>query len=113
MEECVMTATILSTIAGAILSLLFSYVPGLAGWYDRVRAGRGDSDGGTAKRLVMLALLVLVSAGSWGLACSGWGVDLGLELACDRSGLVELVQAFIFAIMANQSVYKISPKPGK
>ena len=68
-----MSAELLSTIAGAILSLLFSYVPGLSGWYQKLGENGDGVDGGTARRLFMLGLLVLTAAGAYGLACSGWG----------------------------------------
>lgn len=106
-----MTTETLSLLAGSLLSLGFSYVPGLAGWYDRL--GEGGSDGGTAKRLVMLALLVLVAAGAFGLACSGWGSAVGLALTCDQSGAAGLVRALVLAIVANQSTHAISPRPGR
>jgi hypothetical protein len=108
-----MDATFISTAAAAILSLLFSYLPGLSEWYARLGSGPGGEDGGTRKRLLMLALLVLVAGGAFGLTCAGWGDLLGAAgagLRCDRPGLVELLRALFFALMANQSVYKISPK---
>ena len=106
-----MTASILSTIAGALLSLLFSYVPGAREWFDGLGKGPdGQEDGGTLKRLVMLGLLVVAAGGAMALACSGVGGDLGQALTCDRPGAIELVQALAMAVMANQSTYAISPK---
>jgi hypothetical protein len=109
-----MTTETLTLLAGSLLSLGFSYIPGLAGWYNRL--GEGDeagSDGGTAKRLLMLALLAVVAAGAFGLACSGWGTGLGLALTCSQSGAAGLVRALALAIIANQSIYAISPRPGR
>lgn len=100
-----MSAEMLAAIAGAILSLLFSYVPGLNTWYQALEA--------TSKRLIMLGLLILVAGGCLGLACAGWGADLGLKLTCDRAGFVGLIQALIVAIMANQTAYSISPQINK
>lgn len=88
----------LALIAGALLSLLFSYVPGLSDWFSKLD--------GTRKRLVMLALLAVVTGGAFGLGCAGIlaGVD------CSRNGAVNAVYAFILALMANQSTYAISPQ---
>ena len=47
-----MNPEVLSAAAGVLLSLAFSYLPGLNGWF--------SSLDGTHKRLVMLAALVLV-----------------------------------------------------
>lgn len=118
-----MTTETLTLLAGSLLSLGFSYIPGLSGWYNRLGEGgeagsdggadRQRSDGGTSKRLVMLALLVLVAAGAFGLACSGWGTTLGLALTCDQPGAAGLVRALALALIANQSTYAISPRPGR
>lgn len=97
-----MTAESLSLISAAVLSLLFSYVPGLNSWF-------GGLDG-LYKRLIMLVLLVAVAGVSYGTACAGWGGDFGVALSCDKAGAVGLVKALVLAIMANQSTYAISPK---
>jgi len=60
-----MTTTLLSSIAGSLLSLLFSYLPGLSDWYAQL--GVNPDDGGTRKRLLMLALLCLTALASFWL----------------------------------------------
>jgi hypothetical protein len=97
-----MSADTLSMIAGAILSLACSYLPGLYEQFERLTP--------VGKRLVMLCLLVLVATGSYGLACAGWGAGLGLELACDQAGALGLARALILAIVANQGAFLLSPK---
>jgi hypothetical protein len=96
-----MSAETLSLIAGTVLSLAFSYLPGVSDWYAALEA--------TNKRLVMLGLLVLSTGAVFGLACAGWGAEFGLDLSCDRRGLLGLVQQLVLAIIANQGVYAISP----
>ena len=98
-----MTAEELALIAGVVLSLLFSYVPGLNAWF-------GGLDGVT-KRLLMLAMIVISAAGAFGLACAGWGADFGLSLTCDRVGLSGLIRAAILCAMANQATYVMSTTP--
>jgi len=92
-------------IAGVILSLVFSYVPGAADWYGRLE--------GTQKRLVMLILLAVAAGGMFGLACAGLGGDVGLTVTCDRAGAMQMVMAFILAMTTNQATYLISPKGRK
>jgi exosortase/archaeosortase len=98
-----MTPQILTLVASAILSILFSYVPGLAGWYN----GLANA---THKRLIMLGLLLITTAASFALACSGLGESLKISATCDQAGAVELITAFVLAIAANQSTYLITPK---
>ncbi len=95
-----MTSDSLALISGAVLSLIFSYVPGLSAKWEAL-----DN---VTKRLVMLLMLALVAGGVFGLACSGWGADFGVKIACDKEGLVGLVQAFLMAVIANQGAYKIT-----
>ncbi len=94
-----MDAEFLSMIAGILLSLLFSYVPGASGWY-------GALDG-VHKRLVMLGLLFLSAAGVFALSCAG----VYDYVACSQAGAVQAVEAFVSAVIANQATYLISPKP--
>jgi len=99
-----MSAEYLAGVAGVVLSLIFSYVPGLNAKYAALD--------GTIKRLIMLGLLVVVAGGAFGLACAGWGVDLKVAVSCDRAGLVGLLQVLSLAVIANQSAYAISPAVG-
>lgn len=96
-----MNAEFLSMIAGILLSLLFSYVPGASDWY-------GALDG-VRKRLVMLGLLFIAAAGAFALSCAGI-YDFA---ACDQAGAVQAVEAFIAALIANQTTYLVSPKSAK
>ena len=98
-----MTPEILAAVAGIILSLAFSYVPGL-----RTRFAELPKE---THQLAMLGLLIIVAAGSYGLACAGILTELfGVALACDKSGLLGLIRALVFAVMANQGVYQLTPK---
>jgi hypothetical protein len=103
--------TSLSTVASAVLSLGFSYVPRMRDWYDKLGVNvDGSDDGGTKKRLVMLILLVLVVLVVFGLSCAGLGAGLGLNVTCDQPGAIGLVKALVFAIAANQGTYLITKR---
>ena len=103
-----MTIEVLVGSAGAILSLLFSYMPGFKTWFEKL--GTDPDDDWTRKRLVMLGFLVVVVGGAFALACVGSGSMFGITLTCDTKSAWGLVQLLLLAIMANQSVYKISPR---
>jgi hypothetical protein len=96
-----MTAETLSAVAGVVLSLAFSYVPGLAPWFDGLEA--------TMKRLVMAGSLAVVSIIVVALSC--WNVTP--LVVCNQAGVVELVSAFLAALVANQAAYLISPKTAR
>ena len=101
-----MTPEIITTGAGIIFSLVFSYVPRLNTWY----ASKDE----TAKKLIMLALLALVAGGAFGLACLAVLGDLfGVSLTCDKAGGLVLIRSFILAVIANQATYLISPTAPK
>ena len=98
--EFTVTPESLAMIAGVILSLLFSYIPGFRAWFDQFEP--------EAKRLFMLLLLVLSTAGAFVLACAG---VLG-GIVCAPPDLYRVIGALIMAVIANQSIYSISPKVG-
>jgi hypothetical protein len=95
-----MTPENLTAIAGILLSLVFSYVPGLKDWYAQLTT--------EIKRVVMLVLLVVVTGGVLAIACAGYAPDLSIAVACDRAGIVLLIKAFVAALIANQAAYLIT-----
>jgi len=91
---------LLAGLAGAILSLALSYIPGLNGKY----AGLSED----WKKFVMLVLLAVVSIGVVGLSCASL---LGLVFVeCSSGGAVQVFVAFISALITNQAVHRISPQ---
>jgi hypothetical protein len=97
-----MAAESLSLIAGTVLSLLFSYVPGVKGWFLPLDP--------QVKRLIMLGLIILSAGTIFGLACLDWGAEFGITLVCNQTGLFSLVRQVVLAIIANQGIYAISPR---
>jgi hypothetical protein len=96
-----MTAESLSLAAGTTPSLLFSYIPGVKAWFTGFTP--------EIKRLIMLVLLVGSAGVVYGLSCLGWAAEWGITLVCDRSGLFGLIEQLVLAIIANQSIYAITP----
>jgi len=93
----------LSLIAGAVLSLLFSYVPMLAPKYDTLDR--------TTKQLVMALMLLVVSLAIFGISC---GNLYATGVTCDKQGAVALLTNFVLALVANQSTYALTPnKPAE
>lgn len=93
-----MTPELLALVSGAVLSLAFSYVPGLNGKFGALA--------GDYKRLVMLGVLFLTAAGVLGLACIG-RYD---GVACTEDGIWQMLEVFVLAAIANQSAYALTPK---
>ena len=93
-----MNSSTLAALAGVLLSLGFSYIPGLNDWY--------DSQQPTNKRLIMALSIIAVAAGAFGLSCAG----VLQSVACDQAGALGLVEAVISALVANQATFLISPK---
>ena len=90
--------------AGALLSLLFAYVPKLNSWYEQK-----DSQ---TKQLVMLVCLVVVAAGMAGASCAGINLSVSLPV-CDQGGLTALVEAFVLATLGNVATYASTKYIGK
>lgn len=100
-----MTAELLAGLAGGLISLLMSYVPGLNTWYAAL-----DS---IKKSLLMLAALAVVAGAVYGLSCAGWAAGWGIDQTCDQAGLQRLIGAFVAALVMNQATYKISPETNR
>jgi hypothetical protein len=96
-----MSAESLSLIAGTVLSLMFSYLPGARNWYDQFSP--------EVKRSIMLGLILLSGGIVYGLSCLGWGTEWGIAPICNETGLMGLIEQVVIAIIANQSIYAISP----
>lgn len=92
-----MTSEGLAAIAATILSLAFSYLPGLAPKFDTLDV--------TTKRLIMGVLLLVVAGGAYAAGCGGL-VDIGL--VCGQVGAVELVKVVVAALTANQATYLLT-----
>jgi hypothetical protein len=93
-----MSAEQLSLIAGILLSLGFSYVPGLNAKF--------ASLAGETKRLIMLGLLLVVSGAVFGLSCA----NIFPTVSCDQAGALGLVEVFVLAAIANQTAFMLSPQ---
>lgn len=97
-----MSAEILVGIAGVVLSVLFEYFPGLAGWYDKLKDN--------LQRSIMLGMLVIVAGVVFGLNCAGWFEGKIPVIVCSESGVEELIWLLIVALGANQTTHRILPK---
>jgi hypothetical protein len=95
-----MTAETLALVAGVIISLLFSYVPGL-----NVKFGALASE---VKRVILLGLMLGVGIVAFLLSCTTFGGLFGIPIACTQGGFSELIKAFVFAAIANQTTYQLS-----
>lgn len=99
MPTIVVTPEALVLFAGVILSLCFSYIPKLNVWY----AAKSEE----FKKLVMLVLLLVVTAGIFVLGC--FNIIPVESFTCERQTAVKFFYLFILALISNQSVYKVSP----
>lgn len=97
-----MNAADLSMIAGAILSLIFSYLPGLNEKFNVLKPEH--------KRLIMLGMIVVVTGGIYLISCAGYGEQIGYVIRCDQSGWIELIKVIIMAAVANQGTYNLTKR---
>ncbi len=95
-----MTTEELVAIVGAILAILFAYVPGFANWFNPL--------GAEVKRLIMAGLLIVVAGAIFGLSCA----NIFTRVTCDFHGAWGLIVAVLAGIIANQSLFAILPKVG-
>jgi hypothetical protein len=94
-----MTTTLLAGLAGVLLSLACSYVPGLREWFEALD--------GTRKRGVFSVALAVVAVGATALSCAG----VIATVECTQQGVWTLAQAFVAALVASQGAYLIWSPP--
>ncbi len=100
MPIIVMTPEFIALTSGTILSLVFSYIPGL-----NVKFAALPEE---TKRLYMLVLNVFVVSVVFGLGCLG---TLQItNFVCDQNTIIQYAYLLILSMVANQSVFKLSPK---
>ena len=96
-----MTPEFILAMAGIAVSLIFMYLPNLNEKYAAL--------GGQAKRLIMLGIITLVTAGI-GVLDHFEFIDIGVDFTT-KAGLVQFATAYILALLSNQGTYLISPVP--
>ncbi len=84
---------------------MLAYIPGLANWY--------SAKDTIAKARVMGGLLILVAVVIYALACAHIIADLGLAVACTKTGFLQLAQILLAAFIANQATFLLAVKPFK
>lgn len=94
----------IAATAGALLSLLFNYVPGLNTRFDRLSAD--------TQRLVMGVVLLVSAIGMALWQCSDQSMSV-ISSVCDGGiNWRAILTNTVFALVGNQSADRISPKPG-
>ena len=93
-----MTATQLSLIVGAFLSLVFTFIPGVRPWYANLEA--------TWKAAIMALMLLLTTAAIFGLSCIPSSPYQ--YFTCDVDGFWQALALFVTALIANQGTYLLT-----
>ncbi len=93
-----MSAELLALFGGIVVSLVFSYFPGVKPKFNALSPDY--------KRLVNLGALFVVAAAALGLSCIGrYNV-----FTCDVDGAWQALEVLVLAAIANQSAYLLTPK---
>lgn len=86
--------------AGAVISLVFEYFPGLRDEFDQL------SD--DMQRIVMIGIVFLSVAIAFAMSC----LAVIAAFACTSAGALDALWIFILAVIANQGAFLIAPKKG-
>lgn len=92
---------LLLAVTGVVISLLFSYFPGLKTWYEN-QSGK--------KALIMLGAILVVSLAYFGLACTPLALKIGIMVACTTDGALTVALAFVKIVIGNQATYLLTKK---
>ncbi len=92
------TADLIAAFAAGLLSLALNYIPGLNVKFAALT---------TEAKSGIVALSLVVIAGIVALSSCG---DVWVFISCDKVGFMKLAECLLFALVANQGVYKLSPQ---
>ena len=90
------TPELVAIVAGAILSWLFGWFPGLRTWYAAIKT--------EIKSVIMLLLLAVISVSIYFL------VQFGILVTPEPIPWWRILTVFYFASTMNQTVYKLTPQ---
>ena len=93
----------IAATAGALLSLLFNYVPGLNSRFDRLSPDM--------QRLIMGAMLLVSAIGMALWQCSDQSASAMSTMCEGGINWRAILTNTVFALVGNQSADRISPKP--
>lgn len=93
-----MTQEELVALVGIVTSLVFSYLPHVKDWFDAQTAN--------VKRLLQVAVAVVVAGAVFGLSCAG----LLHGFTCDWAGALSMLRLVVVFVIANQAAYSVTPK---
>jgi hypothetical protein len=88
-------STIILTIVGIILQLVFKYAPKVKQWYE-VQTNKGP---------IMLAVVVVTGAAYYGLSCTPYAATLGIGIACTVESAFTLLRAIGIIAIGQQLTY--------
>lgn len=88
-------------VASAALALVFEYAPRLREWYERQAEG--------IKRRVMLAVIAVTVAATYGLSCGGYIDAVACGSAWDQVAF-DALRVFVLAAAANQGVHRLTKR---
>lgn len=97
-----MNENIVMSLAGAVLALIFGYMPGARQWYEALEPTR---KAGVMAGALIVAALLLYLAGCY----TPWPVGV----TCDETGFWALAQLFVTALVANQATYLLAVRPSR
>ena len=88
----------IALLTGSILSLAFSFLPGLKTWYNGFDPKK--------KQIIMIAVLAIVSVLVGALNCANVAVDFLPVFGCDAAGIGKLVEVFILAATGSVTTHQ-------
>ena len=97
------TPEALAALAGVLLSLAMSYIPGLSTGFAKLTT--------PGKQLVMATMLFLAAIGMAVWACSGH--ETGFGMCMGATDWRTMLTTLVYSLMANQATHRISPKRKK
>lgn len=88
-------STLILSVVGVVLQLIFKYAPKVSDWYQN-QANKG---------VLMLAFVVLTAGIMFALSCSPFAARLGISLSCTTDTVFQLLKAIFIVASSQQLTY--------
>ena len=86
---------VILAVVGTVLQLVFRYFPPVQAWYSEQEN----------KGLIMLAAVIVTSGAYFGLSCTPFAAQLGIQAVCNTDGAFEMLKALAIIATSNQLAY--------
>lgn len=93
------TAVVLTSVAGILLSIILQFFPKVAAWYNALTDPQ--------QKGIVILLAIVVGAGALALSCVGWLILMfpGIVMSCTQANALSLLASILITFFSSQVTF--------